>query len=114
VPVTTQSGGGNPGGCSITLVTQTQWQTGYVIQPARVTNTGTAPITGWTVTVTLPSGHTMAGSWNATQSVSGQTVTFRGVSYNSNLAPGASGEFGFQVNRPNGNTALPTATCSTP
>jgi len=99
VPVTTQSGGGNPGGCSITLVTQTQWQTGYVIQPARVTNTGTAPITGWTVTVTLPSGHTMAGSWNATQSVSGQTVTFRGVSYNSNLAPGASGEFGFQVGR---------------
>ena len=106
---------GNPGGgCSITLVTQTQWQTGYVIQPARVTNTGTSAITGWTVTVTLPAGHTLAGSWNATPTVSGQTVTFRGVSYNSNLAPGASGEFGFQANRPNGNTALPTATCATP
>jgi endo-1,4-beta-xylanase len=113
VPVTTPPG--TPGGgCSITLVTQTQWQTGYVIQPARVTNTGTSAITGWTVTVTLPAGHTLAGSWNATPTVSGQTVTFRGVSHNSNLAPGASGEFGFQANRPSGNTALPTAACATP
>jgi endo-1,4-beta-xylanase len=113
VPVTTQPG--NPGGgCSITLVTQTQWQSGYVIQPARVTNTGTATIPGWTVTVTLPAGHALTGSWNATPTVSGQTVTFRGVGFNSNLAPGASGEFGFQASRPNGNTALPTATCATP
>jgi endo-1,4-beta-xylanase len=113
VPVTTTAGGGG-GGCSITLVTQTQWQTGYVIQPSRVTNTGTTAITGWTVTVTLPAGHAITGFWNATESVSGQTVTFHGVSFNSNLAPGASGEFGFQASRPSGNTALPTATCTTP
>ncbi len=113
VSVTTLPSTG-PGGCSITLVVQTQWGTGYVIQPARVTNTGTTAITGWTVTVTLPAGHTIAGFWNATQSISGQTVTYRGVSHNSNLAAGASGEFGFQVNRPNGNTSLPTATCATP
>jgi endo-1,4-beta-xylanase len=112
VPVNTPPG--TPGGCSITLVTQTQWQTGYVIQPARVTNTGTSTITSWTVTVALPAGHSLAGSWNATPTINGQTVTFRGVSHNSTLAPGASGEFGFQANRPNGNTALPTATCSTP
>ena len=46
--------------------------------------------------------------------VSGQTVTFHGVGFNSTLSPGASGEFGFQASRPNGNTALPTATCRTP
>ena len=113
VPVTT-SGGGGGGGCSITLVTQTQWQTGYVIQPARVTNTGATGITGWTVTVTLPASHAITGFWNATQSVNGQTVTFHGVSFNSTLAPGASGEFGFQASRPNGNLALPTATCTAP
>jgi len=89
-------------------------QTGYVIQPSRVTNTGTAAINGWTVTVTLPAGHAITGSWNATSTTSGQVVTFHGVSFNSNLAPGASGEFGFQASRPNGNTALPTATCTTP
>jgi endo-1,4-beta-xylanase len=115
VPVTTAAGsGGGGGGCSITLVVQTQWQTGYVIQPSRVTNTGTTNITGWTVTVTLPAGHAVTGSWNSTSSTNGQTVTFHGVSFNSNLAPGASGEFGFQASRPNGNTALPTATCATP
>lgn len=102
------------GGCSITLVTQTSWQTGYVIQPSRVTNTGTATINGWTVRVSLPAGHAITGFWNSTESVSGQTVTFHGVSFNSTLAPGASGEFGFQASRPSGNTALPTATCSVP
>src|SRR4029079_6589111 len=107
-------GGGGGGGCSITLVTQTQWQTGDVIQPARVTNTGTTAITGWTVTVTLPAAHAITGFWNATESVSGQTVTFHGVSFNSSLAPGASEEVGFQASRPNGNTALPTATCTAP
>jgi hypothetical protein len=102
------------GGCSITLVAQTQWATGYVIQPSRVTNTGTGTINGWTVTVTLPAGQAITGFWNATESVSGQTVTFHGAGFNSTLAPGASGEFGFQASRPSGNTALPTATCTTP
>jgi cellulase/cellobiase CelA1 len=102
------------GGCSISLVTQSQWPTGYVIEPSRVTNTGANAISGWTVRVTLPAGHAVTGFWNATESVSGQTVTFRGLSWNSNLAPGASGEFGFQASRPNGNTAVPTATCTAP
>jgi cellulase/cellobiase CelA1 len=101
-------------GCSITVVMQTQWPTGYVIQPSRVTNTGTNAISGWTVRVTLPAGHAVTGFWNATESVSGQTVTFRGLSWNSNLAPGASSEFGFQASRPNGNTVMPTATCTAP
>jgi endo-1,4-beta-xylanase len=115
VVTVTTAGGGGGGGCSVTLVVQTQWQTGYVIQPSRVTNTGTTTITGWTVTVTLPANHAITGLWNATMSVSGQTVTFHGVSFNSTLAPGASGEFGFQASRPDGNTALPTAaTCTTP
>jgi endoglucanase len=113
VSVTTQAGSGNSG-CTIALVPQSQWQNGYVVQPARVTNTGTAAITGWTVTVALPAGHAITGFWNATESVSGQTVTFHGVSFNSSLAPGATGEFGFQASRPDGNTALPTATCTSP
>src|SRR5262249_40105067 len=114
ITVTTTAGGGTSSGCSITLVTQTQWQTGYVIQPARVTNTGTAPIRGWTVTVTMPAGDAVTGFWNSTESVTGQTVTFHGVSFNSALAPGAAGEFGFQASRANGSTALPTATCTAP
>jgi endo-1,4-beta-xylanase len=114
VTVTTQ-GGGTGGACSITPTTQTQWQTGYVIEPARVTNTSTATINGWTVTFTLPAGHSIAGSWNTVLTVSGQTVTARNVSHNGTLAPNASGTFGFQVSRPNGNTQLPSGyTCASP
>jgi cellulase/cellobiase CelA1 len=92
-----------------------QWGNGYVAQPVRVTNTGTSTITGWTVTFTLPAGHAITGSWNATLTTNGQTVTARGVSHNSTLAPGASGEWGFQASRPDGNTAVPTAaTCTSP
>jgi hypothetical protein len=67
------------------------------------------------VTFTLPSGHTLAGSWNATITTSGQTITARNVSYNGTIGPGQTrtDTFGFQVNRPNGDTSLPTGyTCS--
>ncbi len=114
VTVTTQSGGGG-GACSVTPTTQTQWGTGYVIEPARVTNTGTATLNGWTVTFTLPAGHNIVGSWNTVLTVSGPTVTARNVSHNGTLSPGGSGTFGFQVSRPNGNTQLPGSyTCASP
>ncbi|MFC4111295.1 endo-1,4-beta-xylanase [Nonomuraea zeae] len=101
---TTTAGGGGPGGCTAVGTVQNQWNNGYVVQPVTVTNTGTSAITGWTVTLTLPAGHTLSGSWNAVVTVSGQTVTARNASYNGNLAPNASTTFGFQVSRPNGNT----------
>ncbi|MCK2215314.1 cellulose binding domain-containing protein [Actinomadura sp. ATCC 31491] len=112
VQVTTQ--GGTTGACSATPTVQSQWATGYVIQPLTITNTSTATITSWTVTFTLPAGHTLTGSWNATVTTSGQTVTVRSVSFNGTLAPGASTtSFGFQASRPNGNTALPSGyTCA--
>jgi endo-1,4-beta-xylanase len=114
VTAVTQAGGGG-GACSITPTTQTQWGTGYVIEPARVTNTGTATINGWTVTFTLPAGHSITGSWNTAITINGQTITARNVSHNGTLAPGGSGTFGFQVSRPNGNTSLPSGyTCASP
>ncbi|HEX6682548.1 MAG TPA: fibronectin type III domain-containing protein [Candidatus Limnocylindrales bacterium] len=111
---TTSTGGG--GGCSATLVTQNGWNNGYVMQPNNVTNTGTSTITGWTVTFTLPAGHSITGFWNATVTVSGQTVTARGIpGQNATLGAGASTTWGFQATRPSGNTQLPQGpTCSAP
>jgi cellulase/cellobiase CelA1 len=92
---------------------QTQWSTGYVIQPLTITNTATSAITGWTVTFTLPAGHTLTGSWNGDVTVSGQTVTARNTAHNGALAPGATTGAGFQATRPNGDTALPSGyTCT--
>ncbi|MEO3795711.1 cellulose binding domain-containing protein [Nonomuraea sp. B10E15] len=106
--------GTSTGGCTAEATVQTQWGTGYVIQPLTVTNTGTTTITGWTVTFTLPAGHTLTGSWNGATTVSGQTVTIRNAGHNGTLAPGASaGGVGFQASRPNGDTALPSGyTCA--
>ncbi|MBB5868047.1 endo-1,4-beta-xylanase [Allocatelliglobosispora scoriae] len=114
VTVTTTSGGGG-GGCSATGTVQSTWNNGYVIQPLTVTNTGTSTITSWTVTFTLPAGHTLTGSWNATFTVSGQIVTAKSISWNGTLAPGASTSFGFQASRPSGDTSVPSGyTCTTP
>lgn len=93
---------------------QSQWGNGYVMQPVDVT-AGGAAISGWTVTFTLPAGHSVTGSWNATLSVSGQTVTARNLGYNGNLGPGAGTNFGFQVSRPNGSSATASGfTCTSP
>ncbi|GAA3114107.1 hypothetical protein GCM10020001_036620 [Nonomuraea salmonea] len=110
---TTTSGGGDGGGCTAAGTVQTQWSGGYVVQPVTVTNGGTSGITGWTVTFTLPAGHSLAGSWNASVSVSGQTVTARNAAYNGTLSAGGSTSFGFQVTRPTGNTATVSSyTCT--
>ncbi|TDD49070.1 beta-1 4-xylanase [Nonomuraea terrae] len=110
---TTQAGPGGSGGCTAAGTVQNQWNNGYVVQPVTVTNTGTSAISGWTVTFTLPPGHTPAGSWNATLTVSGQTVTARNAGHNGNLAPNGSTTFGFQVSRPNGDTRTPSGyTCA--
>ncbi|MEO3872197.1 fibronectin type III domain-containing protein [Nonomuraea sp. B12E4] len=110
----TTSPGTSTGACAAAPTVQTQWATGYVIQPLTITNTGTSTITGWTVTFTLPAGHTMTGSWNGTSTVSGQNVTIRNVGHNGTLAPGAATTgVGFQVSRPNGDAALPSGyTCA--
>ncbi|MFC7105496.1 cellulose binding domain-containing protein [Nonomuraea rubra] len=111
--ITTQPGT-STGTCTATGTVQTQWSTGYVIQPLTITNTGTSAISGWTVTFTLPAGHTLSGSWNGTVTSSGQTVTIRNVAHNGTIAAGAgNSSAGFQVTRPNGDTAVPSGyTCA--
>ncbi|MGW0068972.1 GH12 family glycosyl hydrolase domain-containing protein [Streptosporangium sandarakinum] len=111
------SDGGGPGngggGCSAAGAAPAQWYNGYVVDPVTVTNTGSAPTSGWTVTFTLPAGHTLSGSWNAVVTTSGQTVTARNASHNGSLAPGAKASFGFQVTRPGGNLQVPSGyTCA--
>ena len=97
----------------MTPVLQSQWQDGYVVQPVTVTNTRTTAITGWRVTFTLPPGHAIVGSWNATLSGTTGTINATNMSYNGNLGPNASTSFGFQVSRPNGDTQVASGyTCT--
>src|SRR5690606_25236151 len=58
------------------------------------------------------SGHQVVNNWNADFDTQGQSVTAENMSYNGNLGPGQSTQFGFQASR-NGGSALPsTFTCS--
>ncbi|GAA1257219.1 hypothetical protein GCM10009677_04410 [Sphaerisporangium rubeum] len=110
--VTFTTTGGGTTGCTATATAQSQWGNGYVMQVV-VTNNGTTTMSGWTVTATLPSGHTITGSWNANLTTGSGTLTARNVSYNGTVAAGQTASFGFQGGRPDNSTTLPSAfTCT--
>lgn len=88
-PTTPPSGGG----CSAT-VSLNEWPGGFVAT-VRVT-AGSSGTNGWAVTLTLPSGSSVTNTWNATASGSTGTIRFTNVSYNGQIGPGQTTEFGFQ------------------
>lgn len=109
----TTGGGGGGGGCTAVPTVQSQWGNGYVVQPVTITNTGTSTTTSWSVSFSLPSGHSIAGSWNANLSGSTGTITATNMSYNGTVPPNGTANFGFQVSRPEGNTQTAAGfTCS--
>ncbi|TDT39101.1 cellulose binding domain-containing protein [Streptomyces sp. BK208] len=88
---------GNPGGtsaCAVSYGTNV-WQGGFTAD-VKVTNTGTAPVDGWRLAFTLPSGQRIANAWNASVTPSTGSVTATGASHNARIAPGGSLSFGFQ------------------
>jgi cellulase/cellobiase CelA1 len=106
-PQTTSPPPQGNGACTATGTVQSQWAQGYVMRVV-VANSGNAPISGWTVTTTLPSGHQRTNHWNANVIPSGQTLTATPMGFNANLAPGQQADWGFQASRSSGN-ALPTS-----
>jgi endo-1,4-beta-xylanase len=82
-----------PNGCTAT-VSLNSWNGGFVAT-VRVT-AGSAPINGWSVQLTLPSGAAVTNAWNANRSGSSGNVQFSNVSYNGRVNAGQSTEFGFQ------------------
>ena len=102
-PVTTPPGGG---ACSVSYTTSA-WNTGLTAA-VTVTNTGAAPVNGWTLAFTLPAGQTITSGWNAAFSPASGAVSARNLAYNAALAPGASTGIGFQATH-TGNTGRPTA-----
>ncbi|WFE99653.1 cellulose binding domain-containing protein [Micromonospora sp. WMMD964] len=95
------------GACTAVYAVQDQWNGGFV---ANVSVTaGTAALTGWRVTLTLPSGAAVTSLWNGVASGSSGTVTVANQSYNGRLAAGQGTSFGFQGT---GNGSGTTATCT--
>lgn len=103
--------------CAIGYTTN-DWSSGFTAN-VTVTNTGTTPLTGWTLAFAFPTTGQKAGqAWSATVSQTGTAVTATNLSYNGALAPGASTSFGFNGTH-TGTNPKPTAftlngqTCTT-
>ena len=73
-----------------------------------VTNTSTSTINGWSLAFAFPSGQTITNSWSGQFTQSGANVTVTGLSWNANLAPGASVEVGFNADH-SGTNGAPVA-----
>ncbi|RQX18272.1 cellulose-binding protein, partial [Micromonospora ureilytica] len=97
---------GTPG-CTAVYSVQDQWNGGFV---ANVSVTaGTTALTGWRVTLTLPSGTSVSSLWNGVSSGTSGTITVANQSYNGRLAAGQATSFGFQGT---GSGSGTTASCS--
>ena len=81
------------------------WGTGRNID-LTVTNTGSTPINGWSVS--MPWSGTSVSMWNATAKLSGGVLTATNSSWNGSLAPGASAIAGMTDT----GTYLAPATCT--
>ncbi|GAA1628410.1 SGNH/GDSL hydrolase family protein [Nonomuraea maheshkhaliensis] len=98
------------GGCAAAYQRTGQWQGGFQAE-VTVTNTGTSPISTWTVAWTFADGQRITQLWGGTLSANGSAVTVRNAGWNGQIAPGASITFGFLASWTSTNTA-PTPTCA--
>ncbi len=81
------------------------WNTGLT-ESVTITNTGAAPINGWSLAFTLAGGQAITSAWNASISPASGTVTAKNVTYNGSVAPGGTVSFGFQATH-TGDTSSP-------
>ncbi|GAA4708071.1 cellulose binding domain-containing protein [Phytohabitans rumicis] len=88
------------GGCAATYTITSAWNGGYQAD-VTVRNNGTAPTTGWTVTLTLPGTARMAQAWSAVATQTGQQVTATNQTWNGTISAGGTTSFGMIVNGPN-------------
>ena len=81
------------------------WNTGLT-ESITITNTGAAPISGWSLAFTLAGGQAITSAWNASVSPASGQVTAKNLAYNGSVAPGGTVSFGFQATH-TGDTSAP-------
>ncbi|HEX3786318.1 MAG TPA: cellulase family glycosylhydrolase [Pseudonocardiaceae bacterium] len=80
--------------CSVAYTETSSWQGGFQAG-VTVTNTGSTPITGWTLRWTFPGDQQISNLWNATYTQSGEQVTVTNAAYNTTIAPAGTATIGF-------------------
>ncbi|SDZ40061.1 Cellulose binding domain-containing protein [Micromonospora pattaloongensis] len=82
------------GGCSAAYRVTGSWSGGFQAE-VTVRNTGTSPISGWTVSWSFPDGQTISQLWGGTHTQAGAHVSVRNAAYNGPLGADATTTFGF-------------------
>lgn len=85
-----------PVACHVTYTPQSQWTGGFTAAIS-ISNTGSVPDNGWTLTFAFGGDQKITSAWNAAFQQSGNAVSLTNLSYNATIAPGASAAgIGFQ------------------
>ena len=87
------------GGNCVHVVTN-EWSNGFT-GAIRITNNGSAPVSGWSVSWSYTDSTRLTNSWNAAVSGTNPYIATN-LGWNGNIQPGQSVEFGFQATK-NGN-----------
>ncbi|MFG2036494.1 cellulose binding domain-containing protein [Dactylosporangium sp. NPDC048998] len=108
-PLTFTTGAPATSTCSVRITDDNDWGNGFV-GTISITNTGPAPLNGWTLSFTWPtSWQSVSGGWNGTWTQTGTTVRVTPADFNTTLsAGGGSTSVGF-VGSYSGPNILPTA-----
>ncbi|MEU8327437.1 cellulose binding domain-containing protein [Micromonospora sp. NPDC048839] len=107
-PLIFASGSPADGACTVRFTTNNDWGNGY-IGGVEISNNGTGPINGWTLTWTWPTGWQQVSSgWSATWEQTGTAVRVTPTDDNRQIAAGGSVSAGF-VGAYGGPNVLPTA-----
>ncbi|QIJ65480.1 glycoside hydrolase family 3 N-terminal domain-containing protein [Streptomyces sp. JB150] len=93
--------------CTATHKLVNSWPGGHQAE-VTVKNTGTGPITGWTVDWDL-AGATVSSLWNGTHTVANGRITVRNTGSNGTLAAGATTSFGYTAS---GTAGTPVPRCT--
>ncbi len=89
--------------CSVDYRTN-DWGSGFTAE-LTLTNRGTDPINGWTLTYSYAGNQKLANGWNGSWSQSGRSVTVKNAAYNATIGAGAAVTTGAQFTYSGTNTA---------
>ena len=81
------------GACTVSWSVANSWSGGFQLG-FTVTNSGTTPTTGWTVSYSWPGSQTISQIWSASETQAGAAVTAGNLSYDGAIPVNGSTTFG--------------------
>jgi cellulase/cellobiase CelA1 len=82
--------------CAVLFDTSNDWGSGQV-PSIKLSNLGTTPLSGWSLSFTESNAFTLTNSWSGTFAVNGRSITITPAPWNGTIAPNGSVDVGMQL-----------------